>query len=149
VSEPPRNPYAPPKAPLHDAPNAVAERPPRPIVLAMRLLWGSLALSVVTLAMDWQEFGAGMPLELVVCIVAGTYAISGVLYWKVGAGANWARIVVLVLVALAMAMTFPDLPEIAQRAPLVAGLDLICRFAEVFAMYLAFVPGRDWFRKQG
>jgi hypothetical protein len=136
------NPYAPPKAAL----GTESSIPPPPAVItAMKLLWVSFGLSFLEVALDWDGKAAGEPQSFLIFSAIGI-AITLWLYLKIWAGRNWARITHLVLTGISIPFVFIELPDIARRAPVAAGLTLIDLFLVFYAFYLLFFPGREWFR---
>jgi len=143
MNEEKRNPYAPPKAVVAEVESTIA-RPPA-VNTAMKLLWVSFALTFVEVALDWEGSVAGDARTFLIFASLGI-AITLWLYLKIRVGRNWARITYLVLTVISGPFVFIELPEIAQRAPIAAGLTLIDLFLVLYALYLLFFPGREWFR---
>ncbi len=141
MTESKHNPYAPPKATVDDVAVGPVLQRPNSVVLAMKLLLGSLALSFVTVAFDWEEVAADqMPIVMPVILVV-LCCLAAWIYYSIWAGRNWARIVLCVLALVGLPMMFLELQATVQRAPIIAGLDLITTLFDFFALYLLFFPG--------
>jgi hypothetical protein len=156
-----RDPYAPPDAPVADFVKVLVRTRPRPVEVALVLLWVGLFLDVVS----WFTLLASGPHELVepanprlefwlnFAINAARMLFVTWLYYKIAAGRNWARITFLILVLV-------TLPAFLARfnffliglgiAPLpygvVAVLWVVVPMLNVAALCLLFFPGRRWFR---
>jgi hypothetical protein len=141
------NPYSPPKADVSEpAEPALAEAPPA-VTRAVRLLWFSFVLTFVEIALDWEAQIGGVSLVYLLVWMGVMCALQVWLYLKIARGRNWARITFLVLIAITLPVSFTSILEMAQRAPVAAGVTLIDLFVVFFALYLLFFPGRSWFRR--
>lgn len=145
--------YAPPATEVADPPlvPALPSRP-RQVQIAVALLCLSLVLgipeAVVSVRPEPAEGGRVDTVLVVVMLLA--FAFACFLNVKVHQGRNWARIVVLVLTALSIAMTLFPLDESRVDGPMLQGLRLLCVLIDVAAMYLVFSkPGSLWFKRRG
>lgn len=134
--------YAPPQTVVDDV--ADARRGPRPkrVSTAMRLLWASFALGIPSLVQPM----AGTPewwSAVFVLLVSGLVVL---LYLKIAAGRNWARIVLAVLLALSV----PAFAMPAEPSPLALRLlDWCCLALDLAALWLLFTrESASWFRPQ-
>ena len=146
MNEPPRNPYAPPKALVAESPDDSLPEAPPPVKTAMKLLWISFVLTYVEVALDWTAMTAETGLIFFAIWMALMTALQIWIYLKIARGRNWARIVWLVLFAISLPLSFTHMVELAQRIPIAAGVTLIDTFMVFYALYLLFFPGREWFR---
>lgn len=140
------NPYAPPKAVVAESPDKPLPEAPPPVKTAMTLLWISFVLTFIEIALDWTALTAETPLIVFAIWMALMLALQIWIYLKIARGRNWARIVWLVFFAVFLPMSFIEMVELAQRAPVAAGITLIDIFLVLYALYLLFFPGREWFR---
>lgn len=145
----PRDPrYAPPGTDVAD-PALVPALPARPrqVQMAVGLLWLSLVLSLPEAVLSNRqadEEGRGLMFVLSLVLIFG---FVGFLNVKIHQGRNWARIVVLLLTALSVAMMLFPSGELGAEGPLLQGLYLFDVLIEVVAMYLVFSrPGSLWFK---
>jgi membrane-bound metal-dependent hydrolase YbcI (DUF457 family) len=144
----PRNPYSPPAATVADA--VTAARPmPGAVRRALYVYVASFVLGLVMLmirpAADPRhaELSAvATAISVGVVIVLGTW-----LFWKISAGRNWARIVLLVLTIISVPASFIELVQLAPTSPVVAGLKLIEQGMDIAVLYLLFFPGREFFKR--
>ena len=140
------NPYAPPKAVVTDpdAPSGSAE-PPNEARLAARLLWCAIALSIVELTLGMNLASSSIE------VVAGPLLVIGVLSLlthQISRGRNWARIVLLVLVALGMPGYFLTLPAMLAQSAFVTAISVAESVLQIAALYLVFIgAGASWFRR--
>jgi len=130
--------YAPPLAEVADVDPRRLPPPPR-LLLAVRLLWASIALGIPSFVM---EVGRA-PATLATFVGAGTemlvllfLAYLNVCIWRTR---NWARIVVLLLIVIeAVALAFVDTP--AEQTPIEIVCNWIDAALDLAAVYLLFTP---------
>lgn len=144
------NPYAPPKSTVADRVSDALPMPkPRQIRWAAFLLWTSLALGVVNLALQ-KASGAQSPeggaLEWVVSLVVVLiYVLFTVL---ISAGRNWARIVFLILFVIGAIPYFFFLNQIFAQSIAAGTIGLSQELLQFGALLLIFMkPGSVWFRR--
>jgi len=142
-----RNPYSPPKAAVGDTDQEPLRVKPAAIRRAIVTLWTSFALNLFITALDWRyQTSQVPPLVLILSQIFGL-GIAVWLFWKIGVGRNWARIVYLVLLLVGLTAVVPEIMASAARAAHIAGLKMIELGLDIASMVLVFGPGRDWFRK--
>jgi hypothetical protein len=156
-----RDPYAPPDSPVADFVKVVVRTRPRPVEIALVLLWVGLFFDVVSwfilLASGPHEFVKPENPRLVFWLNfawnATRVLIATWLYYKIAAGRNWARITLLILVLV-------DLPNFLLKVGVFVSLVgfvfvpmmvvviiwLVVPLLNLTARYLLFFPGRRWFR---
>jgi hypothetical protein len=142
------NPYLPPKAAIADPIEAPPTEAPAPVNTAMRLLMISFVLIFVEVALDWVALTAVSPPIVLVFWLVLASILQLWIYAKIASGRNWARITWLVIFAVSLPFTLIVLPELAQRAPVVAGVTFVAQVLTAFGLYLLFFPGRAWFRRR-
>jgi hypothetical protein len=133
--------YAPPQALVEDMGDHRRGPCPKRVSTAMRVLWASFALGTPSLvhsmivAPDW----------LAAVFTLLTVALSILLYLKVAAGRNWARIVLTVLVTLAIvAMAVPVDPS----PIMLRWLEWSSLALDAVALWLLFTgDSPSWFRR--
>jgi len=144
----PRNPYSPPASAVADA---VAASRPMPgavrralILYTISFVWGVVLMLVARPAADsrYAEISAVAHTVSIVIMVA----LAAWLFWKLSAGRNWARIVLLVLTVISVPSGFFELLQLAPTRPLLAGLKLIEQGMDIGVLYLLFFPGRHYFK---
>jgi hypothetical protein len=130
-----RNPYSPPQALVGDTDQEPVRVKPVAIRRAIVILWTSFALNLFITALDWRyQISQVPPLVLIVSQIFGL-CIAVWLFWKIGVGRNWARIVYLVLLLVGLTAVIPEITSSAARA------------AHIASMVLVFGPGRGWFQR--
>ena len=141
------NRFSPPASEVADVPAGKPRKPPAQIVWAMRMLWLSLGVSVLSLFVlpapaDVSAAAAAVGFAFQAAMLAlATWLIVGIWRHK-----NWARIAYLVLFLLSLvAMAVVTVPEGTPWAESV--LNVASTLLDAVAMYLVFVkPGSDWFK---
>jgi hypothetical protein len=145
-----RNLYAPPTAAVAD-PVAPREERPLEVVWAVRLLWISLAISVIGLLTRYLlEISVGL---LVYLFIAGAarYLISTWLILRIAGGHNWARMIFLVVLLAGLGYTIFNWHYYAQfftrERPLTA-LELAAKtLLDLGAACLLLLPRANrWFK---
>jgi len=122
---------------------------PRAVAVAVYLLWATLALAVLRFVLDWASLSAAPNAMLVAGIIAVVLALYAFLYVMISAGRNWARIMLLVLVAADVILSAPNVANEFGRAPLVSSLAIGASGLQVLGLFLLFTsPGKTWFGKR-
>jgi hypothetical protein len=127
--------------------------PPRAVVQAVWLLWVSLVIGLVEIALSMNPFRA--PAEhspgthmTVFGVFASIALLASVYVWvvhHVRKGRNWARMTVLVSVAIGVVESVFSRPE-QQLLPFV--LNLLEVLLDITALTLLFrEPGAQWFNR--
>jgi hypothetical protein len=145
-----RNLYAPPAATVAD-PVAPREERPLEVVWALRLLWASLAVGVVTVVGPYLlEISVGL---LIYLILAGgaRYVISVWVILRIASGRNWARILYLVILVAGFGYMALNWQVYAQlftfRQPLAAASWIAKTLLDIGAACLLFMPRANrWFK---
>jgi len=148
------NPYSPPKAVVADVNYAPPMARPRSVTVAVALLAIGVLLGLLQNAIVWISGDRGsITTPYIVGQVLGI-VIAVWIYYKIAQGRNWARIVLLVLYAfvivafgIGMWAISSGLVPIEKSA---LGFNLVLQVVQLLmdavALYLLFVPGREWFR---
>ena len=128
--------------------NPQAGKPPS-VVLAVRLLWGSLAFAALRLLLELPNLAAAPTLTA----VAGGYVVGLMIYafliLKISAGRNWARIAFLVLMVGDLLLSAPGMVAGFGRAPLFTSIAFAGVVLQLWGLALLFMnPGRSWFRNR-
>jgi len=144
-----RNPYTPPEASVAvNEQLRPANRPPE-VKKAIQLLWGSLAIGPINLALDWSHLSGLMPMSNVLITLGLTVALFGWLTAKIGVGRNWARVTFLVLMVLGLPFTALMLVATLKRTPAEGVLQIVQALMQIYSLYLLFaVPGKSWFQRR-
>ncbi len=143
------NPYAAPQAPVDDpAEQRLLERP-KVVTVAAWLLWTELFLSAVGGLWTLRKVSEDVPLVVIVAVQLFLLSISAWINYKIWVGRNWARITGLVLTMLWLPLTFSEFKESLHTVDtLTAVLTVVTFGLDAVALYLVFVPGRNWYAKR-
>ena len=143
----PHNPYSPPAAAVADAEAPARGEPPFAVKLASKLLWLGLGIAVLTQLLVLPELQRNPFFVPTVIGMVVSLAVNAWLFFKIGQGRNWARIVYLVLILISSPVLFISVKAIFARSTF-EGVAVAAELAaNVIALYLVFVPGRAWYRK--
>lgn len=144
------NPYAPPGAPVSDPAQETAPERPALVLWALRLLWISFGLAVLTMFVDIPERR-----EEHLLAVMGIYCIIafGITYWllsRAWRGRGWARIVLAVLFVGSITLNYgleKYMPEAFVQPWYVDALAVASTLLDAFGIGLLFAPGVNaWYR---
>jgi hypothetical protein len=145
------NPYTPPSVTVADVPEPAALARPTSVKIAVALFFAGLVIEVAfwTTTLPAMNRGEISPLAFFAPMVG--FFIAVWLCIKVFAGRNWARMTMLVwtcLVFIVRMLRFnTPLPEGVMARPSFAAYFIGLQSALILvALYLLFVPGREWFR---
>jgi hypothetical protein len=137
------SPYTPPKSDV-----AAAESQPLPcpsqVNIAVALLWIGWGLGLPIWYLSAVRDPATGFLPWMIAFTGTLFILSAALNVMVSRGRNWARIVVLVLVALSAIMILFPVDESSALEEVLTGLSVVL---EGYAVYLLFTnPGKLWYQ---
>lgn len=132
------NRYSPPSARVADPMPAVGEAAARNLAFATKCLWISLAIGAVNFAVEWPNLKAVASTGMLLGILAGTFALLGVITYHIGRAKNWARIVLLIFAIIGLPSLF-QLPAAFARNPLSGSLNLLQSLLQFAVLYTVFL----------
>lgn len=145
------NPYAPPKTHVVDSdPALVPMERPNEIMAAIWLAFINYGLGVVVVLLSWDYYSKLQTLGGFLGSQAFSLAILCWLYYKIYVGRNWARMVVLVFMAIGIVVTTNrTVMSVMESAPMLAKIQMGVGFAlSLVVLWLLFVSrGRHWFKR--
>ena len=141
------NPYAPPKASVQDVqPGEVEMEKPAQVVMAVRLLWASVAIGIVNSALSMKFIASAVSIPFMIGSLSATLLINAWLISKLSIGRNWARITLLVFAVIGFPIALVGLPLTIKMFPLVSLVSVVQMVMQAIALWLVFrKPGREWF----
>jgi hypothetical protein len=150
------NRYSPPASVVAD-PGSAGPPPPMPpaVKLAIRFMWATLALSVLSTALMWFESPTlgDSAIERVIYVVAIllSFGITLVLILFIKHGANWARVVNLVIFLVgAASLAFLGANDAAElpQSPTFRILEILSWAISIAALAMLYFPAANlWFRE--
>jgi hypothetical protein len=125
---------------------------PREVDWAVRLLWISLAITLLVSPLDWHYSKGAESLPGLLVNDLFIFGFESFLIWKISQGTNWARITFLVLsllgLALAIGLVAIFHPKIPSPVPVVSwvisGLQSLIQAAALLLLFRE--PARYWFK---
>lgn len=129
-------------------PTANVERPIQ-VNRAVQLLFASLAIGLIRTIFALTQRASGTALILAALIVIAVFALGFFLVWRISARGNWARIILLALVLVAI--PFGILASRAELKQSVASgsLSILIAILQLIGTYLLFTRNSNaWFRKR-
>ncbi len=142
------NPYSPPQAPVADAPPDVVTKKPWQTVTAVRLLWASLGVAVLSSALDWKHVPAEVSPLVFILISAVLFSLFGWFIATISRGRNWARVTLIVLVVLGAFVQLASLSSLSRQSfssLATSGVQAVIQWAATALLLMR--PSRDWFRQ--
>jgi hypothetical protein len=129
--------------------NSVQTEKPSTVVRAVKLLWASLLLGPLKIALEFSYVQASGALAFVVVGLFVTFPVVAFFISKISAGRNWARITFLVMFILVFVSRLSLVVEEFDRSAVLVGILSIAQFAlQLYVLFLIFTqPGSSWFRK--
>jgi hypothetical protein len=147
-----RNPYAAPEATVADPVERPGQRPTQ-VSYAVRLLWVSVAISLIASLLNFQTLqaqAAPLPPATVLLIILISPALLAWITSRVAARRNWARRLFLVLTALGMLLlplTLHATLALWWSKPAVGVPGVVNWVLQLVALGLLFTPRAGaWFR---
>ena len=122
---------------------------PKETTLAVLFLYGSLAIGLLRAVFGLTQRTSGAPLILAALIVVSVFALGFFVVWKISAGRNWARILLLVLVLINL--PFAVLGNISElkRSVLSGAFSILIEVILWIGTYLLFTRNSNlWFRRR-
>ena len=123
--------------------------PPKETTLAIQFIYVSLAIGLIRAIFGLTQRTSGAPLILAAIIVISFFALGFFVVWKISAGRNWARIILLILVLINL--PFAMLANIAElkQSVLSGTLSIVIEVILWVGTYLLFTKNSDsWFRSR-
>lgn len=148
------NPYAPPQAPVADVQIAPehAQRRPLNLVIAVRLLWISFGIGLISLPLKlfFAPIPMSAPLIVMAFSVAGIVALMNAwLIVKIASGRNWARIVWIVLYAIGVCAIVMSPQFLAGNSLIVRLINVIQFLMQLVVVALLLTPTAvQWFKQE-
>jgi hypothetical protein len=128
-------------------PQSPAQRP-QPVGTAVNLLWASLAVGLVKAVIEYSYLITQASTAFTNFVLFFTFALIGLLIFKISAGKNWARITLLVLFIIGVLPTLLIVLSEFSRSPMVGAISVAQIGLQGYALFLLFThPGGAWFRK--
>jgi len=120
---------------------------PKETTSAIQFLYASLAIGLIRAILGLTQRTSGAALVLAALIVVSVFALGFFLIWKISAGRNWARIILLLLVLINL--PFAVLANISElkRSMLSGALSIFIEVILWIGTYLLFTRNSNlWFR---
>lgn len=116
---------------------------PQAVSTATNLLWATLAIGLIAIAMDYQNFGADASAAFTNTVIVLTFSFLGFLIFKIAGGKNWARITFLIMFLIGLPFVLSGL-----SLSVIGALSVAQTSMQIYALHLLFSrPGSGWFKK--
>jgi FtsH-binding integral membrane protein len=129
---------------------------PKNVLLAVRLLWATIALGLMSTALYWNDKISQLPAdfpmnpELFASIVLFiTFSFLVWIMWQVSRGRNWARLLYLIVFLIGLPLYIPALLVEFDHSVGKGIFSTIITFMQLAALILLFTKeGNVWFKEQ-
>jgi hypothetical protein len=120
---------------------------PPEVSRAVLLIVVSLLLGAIKTIVDWKHLSSVNGPSFTVSVLLLTFAVNGLLLWKIYQGRNWARLTFLTLFLLGLIPWIFIVGAEFHRSTVLAFASNIQAAIQVYAMALVFTsPAKEWFR---
>jgi len=143
------SPYTPPRSVVRDlGPDRAIAKRPKQVTYAVWILWLAFVVGLPATVYEYQRATPEQLNVFVLLFLAILSVLAIVLIVFIYRGHNWARILMLVLIGLALISFFALLDAYLKYPLLPLTSNIAVMVLDVIALYLLFTPpGRRWFRK--
>ena len=122
---------------------------PKETTSAIQFLYASLAIGLIRAVFGLTQRASGAALVLAALIVISFFVLGFFLVWKISAGRNWARIILLLLVLINL--PFAVLANVSElkRSVLSGAFSILIEVILWIGTYLLFTRNSNlWFRNR-
>jgi len=122
---------------------------PKETTSAIQFLYASLAIGLIRAVFGLTQRVSGAALILAALIVIAVFALGFFLVWKISAGRNWARIILLVLVLINLPFAVLTNVSELKRSVLSGAFSILIEVILWIGTYLLFTKNSNlWFRSR-
>jgi hypothetical protein len=124
---------------------------PTRLALFERLYYASLALGLVSSALQFDRLSKMAPVGFVILVQVLTLAVLVLMVWLVARRRkNWARWLMLILFIVGIPLAVPTILKTLQTDILSGGIGVVQIFLQLAALYCVFTgDAREWFQTSG
>jgi len=123
---------------------------PQSVVTAIRLIWVSLALSLIKMPpiiTEAKNLGGITAVGIVIFILSCVLGMVAFLVLKMSDGRNWARIIFVVLMVLGISPTLRMIVNEFSKSAFQGTVSVVQFGLQIYATVLLITkPSRDWFQ---
>lgn len=122
---------------------------PKETTSAIQFLYASLAIGLIRAVFGLTQRVSGAALILAALIVIAVFALGFFLVWKISAGRNWARIILLALVLINLPFAVLGNVSELKRSVLSGAFSILIEVILWIGTYLLFTRNSNlWFRSR-
>ena len=122
---------------------------PKETTSAIQFLYASLAIGLIRAVFGLTPRVSGAALILAALIVIAVFALGFFLVWKISAGRNWARIILLALVLINLPFAVLGNVSELKRSVLSGAFSILIEVILWIGTYLLFTRNSNlWFRSR-
>jgi hypothetical protein len=122
---------------------------PKTVTAGVQFLVTSLALGTITAAVHVFRNATGTSRVLALLIVLAFFGLAFLLVWRIAAGKNWARIILLALVVVGTPLALPGYFASLKQNMVSGSLSIFISMLQLIGTFLLFTgKSNPWFRKR-
>ena len=122
---------------------------PKSVTMGVQVLLASLAVGTITAAVHVFQNAVGPSLAIALVIVLAFFGLGFLLVWRIAAGNNWARIILLILVLFGTPLAVPGYLAALKLSVVSGSISIFINILQLIGTYLLFTRGSNvWFRNR-
>jgi hypothetical protein len=122
---------------------------PKSVTMGVQVLLASLAVGTITAAVHVFQNAIGPLLAIALVIVLAFFGLGFLLVWRIAAGNNWARIILLILVLFGTPLAVPGYLAALKLSVVSGSISIFINILQLIGTYLLFTRGSNvWFRNR-
>lgn len=122
---------------------------PKSVTMGVQVLLASLAVGTITAAVHVFKNAVGPSKAIGLVIVLAFFGLGFLLVWRIAAGGNWARIILLILVLFGTPLAVPGYLAALKLSVVSGSISIFINVLQLIGTYLLFTSGSHvWFRSR-
>ena len=122
---------------------------PKSVTMGVQVLLASLAVGTITAAVHVFQNAVGPSMAIALVIVLAFFGLGFLLVWRIAAGNNWARIILLILVLFGTPLAVPGYLAALKLSVVSGSISIFINILQLIGTYLLFTRGSNvWFRNR-
>ena len=122
---------------------------PKSVTMGVQVLLASLAVGTISAAVQLFKIAVGPSMAIALVIVLAFFGLGFLLVWRIAAGNNWARIILLILVLFGTPLAIPGYLAALKVSVVSGSISIFINVLQLIGTYLLFTSGsRVWFRNR-
>lgn len=116
---------------------------PKSVTMGVQVLLASLAVGTITAAVHVFQNAVGPSMAIALVIVLAFFGLGFLLVWRIAAGNNWARIILLILVLFGTPLAVPGYLASLKLSVVSGSISIFINILQLIGTYLLFTRGSN------